>query len=454
MNRSLAVFALAALGPTLSSCCSDPVDGSSYVCFGDMSVEEELELGRSYAPNIDAMYGGVYNDPQAAQYLGSLVKEMAGHSVYGPSFQWKFTILNTSVPNAFAVPGGYIYITRGLLSAMETEGQFISVMGHELGHVEHRHSHNQMGRQTWSSIIVGAGAVGAKILTDNDTVAAGTAGVLSAGAGVTLLSFNRGQESESDERGIYYATTMGYDPYEGIKTFEYFEKLEQESGGGSIEFLRTHPLNSTRIEDIKAIIEREHPGIANQPHDSFRPYKQGNQQFAKIAAEIRAEQPVYDRYDDAVAALAEAAEGKDSGKVKSALAELQACAGAIPGEALFHTAIGYAQLQLGARKEAQAALKKAIALDDQYLPERRLYQPHYFLGRSYLDQGDHGPARAELQVATDAFPYHAASHYYLGVALEETGDAAGAKKEYATVVELDGADGSYGSQASTRAAKL
>lgn len=454
MHRHVLGLSVGLLALTVPSCCSDPVDQSSYFCLGDMSVEEELELGRSYAPNIDATYGGVYADPQAASYLGGLVKEMANRSVYGPGFEWKFTILNTSVPNAFAVPGGYIYITRGLLAAMETEGQFISVMGHELGHVEHRHSHTQMGRQTLASVLVGAGAVGAQIFTDNDTIAAGTAGVLSAGAGVTLLSFSRGQESESDSRGIYYATEMGYDPFEGIKTFEYFEKLEQESGGSTIEFLRTHPLNSTRIEDMKELITTAHPEVVGRPRDSFRPYKQNSHAFADVVQRFKQAQPVYDDYDVAVKDLAEASEGKDKAKVQKALAALEGCASRIPDEALFHTAIGFANLQLGSTKTGQAALKRAISLDNAYLPDRMLYQPHYFLGRSYLDQSTFGPAKTELETSAKAFPYHPASHYYLGQALEELNDNAGAKKAYATCVELDGADGTYGAQAEARAAKL
>jgi len=429
---------LTLLAFSLSSCCSDPIDGSSYFCLGDMTLEEEVGLGTGYAPIIDAQYDGVYADPQADAYLRGLILEMASHSVYAGKLDWQFSILNTSMPNAFAVPGGYVYITRGLLAAMETEGQFISVMGHELGHVEHRHSHRAMGRQALGGVVVGIlGTAEAAARED------GQSGILTdlgaKGTGLLMLSYDRGQESQSDTRGIHFAAQMGYDPNDAVKTFEYFQTLEDAAGGGNdIEWLRTHPLNSTRINDIKAEIAATHPDLASKPKNSFRPQSSGDTKFQQIVAKIKQRQPVYDRYDTAYAALNEAVEAKNTAGTKSAIQKLESCASDIPSEALFPAAVGIGYLSLDQLGPAQTALQKAVQLDDQYLPNRKLWKPRYFLGAVLNEQGNHAAAKDMLKGSTDAFPHHPAPYLELGIAYEELSRNAEAISAYQKVIELEG----------------
>ncbi len=421
----------------LGSCCTDPVDQSTYFCLGDMSTEEEIALGTSYAPTIDAMYDGVYADADADAYLSQLVVEMAGHSVYGPSFPWKFSILNTSMPNAFAVPGGYVYITRGLLAAMETEGQFISVMGHELGHVEHRHSHQGMGRSAAGGVIVSV-----LDAVEPETTRIGETGLISTvGAGVaqlTLLSYSRGQESESDSRGIYYAATMGYDPNEAVKTFEYFQKLEAESGGSQIAWLRTHPLNEDRIADIREQAREQHPELIDRPKSSFRPYKNNNTKFSQVVQRIESQQPVYDRYDAAMSELSDAFENDDKAKMKSALAKLQGCASDLPNEALFSGAVGYAQLGIGDFSGAKSSLEKAVQLDRSYLPDRNLWRHNYLLGAAYYESGDMSSAKTQFELAAKEFPDNPSPHYQLGMTYEKLTQKQNAIGEYKKVIAIEG----------------
>ncbi|MBI4878317.1 MAG: M48 family metalloprotease [Planctomycetes bacterium] len=406
----------------VGSCCVDPVDQTAYFCLGEMSLKEEVELGDAYAPNIDAMFDGVYHDPAAADYLGQLILEMAGHSVRAEDFAWKFTILNSSTPNAFAVPGGYIYITRGLLAALETEGQFISVMGHELGHVEHRHSHQAMGRNLIGGILVGLiGTAESAVTRNREPGLASSIGA--AGAQLFLLRYDRGQELQSDKRGVYYAAAMGYDPAEATKTFAYFQRLEEESGGVQIEWLRTHPLNENRITDIHAEIAEKHPELAGRPQGSFRPYRQGNDSFAQIIQTLGRAEPTYEKYDAAWTALGKALEDGKKGPLEQALASFEECAAAIPDEPLFHTAIGACHLALESFAEAR------------------------------FEQGDYRRAAAEFELASDLFPMSPAPLYYYGLSCEKLGRSEEAVRAYRKVVELD-QEGSLGAKARERLRSL
>lgn len=422
---------------TLGSCCIDPVDQSSYFCLGEMSVEEEQQLGATYAPNIDAMYDGVLNDPAAADYLGGLIKEMAKDSVYPAEFNWNFTILNTSMPNAFAVPGGYIYITRGLLAAMETEGQFISVMGHELGHVEHKHSQKGMGGKILGGVLVGVIGTAETTLTGTQEPGLATT-VAAAGTQLVMLSYDRDQELQSDKRGVYYAAAMGYDPEDAVKTFEYFQKLEDESGGSQLEWLRTHPLNENRITDIRSEIQATHPELVGKDPSTFRPVRDNNQRFQQVVARIKQRQPVYARYDEAWKKMAEVLGKDDKPAVREALTTFQACASELPDEALFHTAIGMANYELEQYGAAKSALKRAIDLDDAALPDRTLYRPHYVLGMVLYKQTSYPDAEAEFSAALAAYPMGISSLYYMGRCQEEQGQKAKATETYKKVISTEG----------------
>lgn len=433
MHRSPILLVLLALG----SCCSDPVDQSTYFCLGEMPLAEEQALGDAYAPNIDAMYDGVYADAAAAEYLGQLIVEMAGHSVRAEDFTWKFSILNTSMPNAFAVPGGYIYITRGLLAAMETEGQFISVMGHELGHVEHRHSHKGLGGKMLGGILVGIIGTAESTLTQSEEP--GLATSLSAGAtSLFLLRYDRSQELQSDKRGVYYAAEMGYDPAEAIKTFEYFQSIEDEAGASQMEWFRTHPLNENRITDIEAEIQRAYPSLIGQPKESFRPYKDNNKRFDKVLARFKQAQPVYDRYDKAWKDLAEGIEKEDKDKIRAALPVFEECAADLPDEPLFHTAVGMSHFAMERLGPARTAFQRAISLDDAYLPARKLFRPHLLLGLAWYEDKSFDKARDELLVAADAFPMNPQPYYFLGRSYEELDRNEDAIAAYRKVIELEG----------------
>jgi len=168
--------------------------------------------------------------------------------VQGPQLTYHFAVLDSPIVNAFALPGGYIYMTRGILAMMNSEAELAVVIGHELGHVNARHSVRQMSKL----ILVQLGLTLGSALSDTF---AKISGVASLGMQLLFLKFSRDDEREADTLGVEYARAGGYNPGEMIGFFACLKKLGDLSGKSSLPgFLSTHPLTSERIQNVKAMI--------------------------------------------------------------------------------------------------------------------------------------------------------------------------------------------------------
>jgi beta-barrel assembly-enhancing protease len=209
-----------------------------------LQVKDQLEKEQHVQYVEDAAVNGYVNDV-AGKILAQAKKDR-------PEVEWSVKVINDPKQvNAFATPGGYLYVYSGLLLAAGDTAEVAGVLGHESGHVVARHSARQMvnafGLETLAGLALGKNPGAASQL------AAGLAGQTG------MLAFSRGDETEADEYGARYASASGYDPH-GIGTF--FEKLEQ--GGASTPawaaFLSTHPATPDRIKKVNAYIERNHLG--------------------------------------------------------------------------------------------------------------------------------------------------------------------------------------------------
>jgi predicted Zn-dependent protease len=227
-----------------------------------ISQEQEIEMGRQMAPQFEKEFGGLYDDPQVQQYVnnvGTSLVQYAGRR----ELPWQFRVVDSDQINAFALPGGYVYITRGLLGNLENEAQLASILGHEIGHVVERHSVQQIQRAQGAQFIpIFAGLFGGGLAGD----AAGA--VTKPG----LMKYGRDQEREADYRGLTYMTRGGYDP-EGI--VQAMEIMQRASGGGgrTPEFLSTHPNPGNRIEYLSDAInktEAQQAGARITGEDAFR----------------------------------------------------------------------------------------------------------------------------------------------------------------------------------------
>ena len=218
-----------------------------------MSPEQEIAMGLQSAPQMAAQFGGEYNDPKvqnAIKAIGSkLVKStQAANSPY----RFEFHVLaDPETINAFALPGGQIFITVGLLKRLENEHEIAGVLGHEMGHVINRHSAKQMATQGLLSGIIQAVVVGA---SDGSGGGMGTAQIAQYVGSMVNMKFGRNDELESDKYGVHYMHEAGYQPEQMIKVMEI---LQQASGGQrQSEFSSTHPSPENRIIKIKEEIAK------------------------------------------------------------------------------------------------------------------------------------------------------------------------------------------------------
>jgi len=239
-------------GLTLATCATNPATGKKELSF--VSESQEIQIGQENAAAVKSQMG-VYDDPKVQNYVSTIGKRLASESER-PNLPWDFTVMDDPVVNAFALPGGYIFITRGILTHMNSEAEMATVVGHEIGHVTARHSVQQMTRQQIAQVGLMAGAIASKEVAQH-------LGELSQGLGVLFLKYGRDAESQADALGFKYALNDGYDVR---KMVDMFQILERVSGGSKIpEWQSTHPDPGNRIEATEARLQK-----VTKPLDSSR----------------------------------------------------------------------------------------------------------------------------------------------------------------------------------------
>jgi predicted Zn-dependent protease len=236
---------IALLALLTAACAVNPVTGKRQLML--YSEADEIALGNQTDQQIKAVYG-IYADQALNAYVNKIGQEMAPHS-HRPHLTYHFAVLDSPVVNAFAVPGGYVYVTRGILAMMNSEAELAVVLGHELGHVNARHSMSRLSSQTVMGLGLAAGSAINKTFAD-------LAGLASAGMQLLFLQYSRDDEREADQLGVEYSRKGGYNPAKMIDFFASLENLGDLSGGQSLPgFLSTHPLTSERIENTREMIQ-------------------------------------------------------------------------------------------------------------------------------------------------------------------------------------------------------
>ena len=214
----------------LHSCAVNPVTGKKEIML--VSAEQELAMGAQSDPAIIANYG-LYNDESIQNFINVKGKEMGAIS-HLPDLDYKFRILDSPVVNAFAVPGGYIYFTRGIMAHFNNEAEFAGVLGHEIGHITARHSAAQMSKQQLYGGLFVAGMIVSEEFRQMGELA-------QQGLGLMFLKFGRDDESQSDELGVSYSTQVGYDASQMAGFFELLHRLQAQAGVSIPTFQSTHP---------------------------------------------------------------------------------------------------------------------------------------------------------------------------------------------------------------------
>jgi predicted Zn-dependent protease len=253
--RALAVAAV--LGVVLgaaAACATNPVTGRRE--FNLMSEAQEISLGQESDPQIKQEMG-VYNDAELISYVSDIGNRIAKISER-PQLPWRFTVVDQPAINAFAVPGGFIYFTRGILPFLDNEAELAGVMGHEIGHVTARHSAQQYTRSIGAQ--VGLTALGIFV------PAARPFGDLSAQAlGLLFLKYSRDHELQADELGAGYTARVGWDPAGVPAMLTTLGRLAEADGErkGVPNWLSTHPEPLARVDDVLPLVQKLKAGRSN-----------------------------------------------------------------------------------------------------------------------------------------------------------------------------------------------
>ncbi|WP_417316830.1 M48 family metalloprotease [Emcibacter sp.] len=256
-----------ALVATLGACTTlNPATGKSeFTPF--MSPGQEAKIGSEAHPSVMAEHGGVYDDPNIGGYVATVGGRLAAVSEM-PDTQFTFTVLDSPIVNAFALPGGYIYVTRGILALFNSEAEMASVLGHEIGHVTARHTAKRYNQSVFAGIL----GVGVGVLAGSQEVAE----MVSYGSQLYLLSYSRDQEYQSDELGVRYTSRAGVDPYgaagmlESLKAQSDLADLIANRAGEerTPEFFSTHP--NTEDRAARALQKARETGIRQGSRDPGR----------------------------------------------------------------------------------------------------------------------------------------------------------------------------------------
>jgi len=235
---SFRVVALAVLAPALAGCAINPATGQRQLML--VSESQEIQMGRESDPAVIAQFG-LYPDEGLQAYVAGLGARLAARSER-PDLPWTFRLVDDPVINAFALPGGFIYITRGILAYFNSEAELASVMGHEIGHVTARHSAHQMSQQQLAQVGLIAGVV--FLPEDWSSLALNVGGV---GLQLLFLKFSRDDESQADDLGMRYLVRADYDAREMPGVYAMLNRVSSAGSSGSAsaarapQWLSTHP---------------------------------------------------------------------------------------------------------------------------------------------------------------------------------------------------------------------
>ena len=376
MIRKLFII-VALCSVALYGCATNPVTGKREL--GLVPKSYELKIGsEQYVPSRQ-MQGGDYEiDPELTKYVNDVGQRLA--AVSDRKLPYEFVVLNNSVPNAWALPGGKIAVNRGLLTELNSEAELAAVLGHEIVHAAARHGAKGMERGIF---LQGAVAV-AGIASQGSSYANLAVRGAQTAAGLINQKYGRNAESESDLYGMKYMSRAGYDPRAAISLQEAFLRLSKAAGGGETDWLSglfsSHPPSQQRVEANRATAK-------TLPESGDL----GVQRYQDKIAHIMKVREAYDAYDKGSKALSE-------GKTTEALALAQQAIRVEPKEGQFHALVGDVNMEKQQYQNALTSYNKAVGLNSKFF--------YFYVQRGLNKQklGDQQGARTDLEKSTKLLP--------------------------------------------------
>jgi predicted Zn-dependent protease len=391
----------------LTGCGVNPVTGKKEIQF--VSEAQELQIGASqYAPTRQGEGGDYKTLPELTAYVSEVGQKLAAAS--DRPLPYEFTVLNSSVPNAWALPGGKIAVNRGLLTELENEAELAAVLGHEIVHAAARHGAKAQERGTLLQVGMVAAQVGVA-MSDMDQ---NLGGLLAAGAGVgaqlVTTRYGRDAEREADYYGMEYMKRSGYDPAAAITLQQKFVALSEKQGSGQQNWLEglfaSHPPSPERVANNRArLAELGSPGG-----------ELGKERYAARMAPLRRIVPAYEKADQALA-LARKKDFKGADALAAEAAKL------VPNESRFQLLRADLALAQKKPKDALPFYERAIQLDDDY------FAAWLGSGTAHYQLGNRAEATQQLERSAKLLPT-APALYYLGNIAKESGNTERALELY------------------------
>ena len=415
MQKILAVL-LAALFLQLSGCAVNAVTGERN--FQLMDSEWEQQVGsQMYAPMKQSQGGDFILDPELTAYVQEVGNSLAERARRKDELDFEFSVLNDSVPNAWALPGGKIVVNRGLLTELESEAELAAVLGHEIVHADAAHG----ARAQSKGMLVQLGAVATMVVLGS-TISDPTAremGMMVPALGAQLLTqkYGRDAERESDEYGMLYMSEAGYDPQGAVQLQETFLKLSEGRDSDWLSGLfASHPPSRERLENNRKTARKLPQGG-----------EMGSERYRQKTDYLRRIQPAYDAFDEANKAIGEEQLGLAQEKLDQALA-LE------PRESVFHALQGDIHALNDRPEQALESYSRAVEANGQlFYGYLRRGQISYKLHRGEA-------ARPDLEKSLSLMPT-AEAHFLLGMLDKEAGRSDDALKHFQTAAQSDSSAG-------------
>lgn len=418
--RPMRLLSVALLALTLVACGTNPVTGKRELQF--VSEQQEISIGQQqYAPARQAQGGDYIVDPELTAYVQSVGTRLA--AVADRDLPYEFVVLNSSVPNAWAMPGGKIAVNRGLLYALSNEAELAAVLGHEIVHAAARHGAQSMERGLLLQGVTLAIGLGAQ----NSDYANLIVGGAQLGAQLITTRYGRDAESEADLYGMRYMQRAGYNPAAAVTLQQTFVKLNDERQSGFLAGLfASHPPSSARVAaNQQALAELGAGGTL------------GVESYARETGRLKATQAGYQAYDAGVAALAAGDGAKAAELARQAIA-------VEPREPRFQELLGDVALSQKKYDDALEHYAAAIRLQPDY------FKPLVQSGIALVNSGRQTEAEDYFKRANALLPT-APGHYFLGEIAAARGDTNTALQHYQLAA---GSDSAIGRAAAERHVKL
>ncbi|MGY6555606.1 MAG: M48 family metalloprotease [Wenzhouxiangella sp.] len=394
----------------LAACAVNPVTGARELSLFD--ERWELQTGAQYYMPMRQQQGGDFVlDQELVAYVQDVGTRVAAHAPRQLPYQ--FVIINSSVPNAWALPGGKMAINRGLLTEMDSEAELAAVLGHEVAHAAARHSAQQMSRATLvqGAVIIGGVAVGVATDRTDYAMVAVLGGLL--GAQLINMRFSRDAEREADYFGTRWMHAAGWNPEGAVSLQQSFVRLSEGRNQSFIEGLfSSHPPSRERVEANRRLAD-----------ELGREGDIGAERYQRMVARIRALEPAYKAHDEGRRALSRR-------EFNTALTKAEEALAIEDGEAIFHSLKGDALASLNRLPEAEAAYTRALERDQGW------FYHHLRRGMVREQQRNFAGARGDLEASLERLPT-AQGHYALGNVERAQGNRQRAIDNYRVAAQSD-----------------